>query len=188
MKEGKCHYCKEDTDRWNGYYDVNNTRYLTYGYTCPNGLYTVAIDGELITKRKCFFDQTVIINECNEKFYKSFFKNSTQETNSKTTKEHGVKYDGEKPRCDLFPLDTLVSISKVLTVGAKKYSDNNWKKVENGYERYKAALLRHLAAIDSGEVDDPETGLPHVYHVGACVVFMIWIYDNLINQEVKVGK
>ena len=79
-----------------------------------------------------------------------------------TEESGGMKADGNKIRPELFPLETMMAISDVLTFGAEKYEDNNWKKVNP--ERYKGALLRHLAAIEAGEVIDPDSGLPHIDH------------------------
>ena len=62
----------------------------------------------------------------------------------------------DKTRWELIPLDCLEDIARVYTEGAKKYGDNNWQNLDNGYERYKGALLRHLYA-SSLEEFDPET-------------------------------
>lgn len=58
----------------------------------------------------------------------------------------GVKndYKDNKLRWDLLPLEEIEDIVKVYTFGSKKYAPNTWQKLDNGYERYKAALLRHL--------------------------------------------
>jgi Domain of unknown function (DUF5664) len=83
----------------------------------------------------------------------------------------GIKYDGEKPRMDLLDAEALEGLAKVLTFGAQKYAANNWR---NGieYSRLTAALLRHLMAIQRGEDVDPESGLPHVDHLGCCWMFL----------------
>lgn len=65
-----------------------------------------------------------------------------------------------KTRWELIPLDCLEDIARVYTEGAKKYGDNNWQNLDNGYERYKGALLRHLYA-SSLEEFDPETKVRH---------------------------
>lgn len=80
-------------------------------------------------------------------------------------KETGTKFDAEKDRWDLLPLDIIREVVHVFTLGAKKYSVNNWKLVENGRERYYSALLRHLEKWQSGESHDPEWNTPHLAHI-----------------------
>lgn len=79
-------------------------------------------------------------------------------------KLEGKKNDflDNKPRWDLLPLDLIAKVVDVYTAGAKKYGDNNWQGLENGYNRYKAALFRHMLAYESGEVIDKETGCEHL--------------------------
>lgn len=88
----------------------------------------------------------------------------------------GMKFDGDKPRMDLL-LDgcpnALLRISDVLTFGAKKYAAHSWHTVSEGKTRYKAALLRHLTAHAQGEVNDPESGLPHLAHAACCSLFIL---------------
>lgn len=67
-----------------------------------------------------------------------------------------------KPRWDLLPLDLIAKVVDVYTAGAKKYGDNTWQGLDNGYERYKAALFRHLVAYESGEIIDKETECEHL--------------------------
>lgn len=86
----------------------------------------------------------------------------------------GLKYDEGKPRMWLLPFASLVEIARVLTFGAQKYAPNSWQGVENGYERYMNALLRHIASIQEGEVYDQESGLLHMSHVGCNALFLIW--------------
>lgn len=90
------------------------------------------------------------------------------------TVEKGRKFDAEKPRWDLLPWKPLNEVAKVLTFGARKYADDNWKKVPRARKRYLAAALRHLAAWGDGERNDPETGLNHLAHAACCVLFLAW--------------
>lgn len=76
-----------------------------------------------------------------------------------------MKYDGGKLRWDLLPLPLIEKVVEVYTFGAQKYAANTWQNLEDGYNRYKAALLRHLTAHDKGETIDPESNLPHLAHV-----------------------
>jgi hypothetical protein len=86
----------------------------------------------------------------------------------------GIKYDGEKPRWDLLPLKEVEEVVKVLTYGAKKYADDNWKKIEPNRERYFSACMRHLVAWKNGEKIDQESGLNHLAHAICCLLFMLW--------------
>ena len=85
--------------------------------------------------------------------------------------EVGTKNDAEKPRMDLLDPLALEGLAKVLTFGANKYAAHNWRKgIAN--TRLIAAMLRHLFAIMRGEDVDPESGLPHIDHVGCCWMFL----------------
>jgi hypothetical protein len=78
---------------------------------------------------------------------------------------------------DLLDPDALEGLAKVLTFGAKKYAAHNWKGGIN-YSRVLAALLRHCFAIMRGEDIDPESGLPHVDHLGCCWMFLSFYMKN----------
>ena len=75
----------------------------------------------------------------------------------------GKKYDMNKERMDLVPWSSVREMAKVLTFGADKYGDHNWR---NGIEhsRLYAATMRHLTSYWLGESVDPESGLSHLAH------------------------
>lgn len=83
----------------------------------------------------------------------------------------GIKYDNEKPRVDLLDPLALEGLAKVLTFGAKKYAEHNWRGGLN-YSRLVGAALRHIFAILRGEDIDEDSGLPHVDHLGCCWMFL----------------
>jgi hypothetical protein len=85
----------------------------------------------------------------------------------KTQHDIGAKLDAGKPRFGLLMTEfanAMLEICKVGTYGAAKYTDSGWKNVPNGESRYMDALYRHLNKRHVGEVDDLETGLPHLAH------------------------
>jgi len=82
----------------------------------------------------------------------------------------GVKHDEGKNRLDLIPIEPLLEVGKVLTVGAKKYGDYNWKKGIL-HSRLFAAVLRHIFAYRGGENNAPDTGLDHRAHAIAGLMF-----------------
>ena len=83
----------------------------------------------------------------------------------------GVKYDQGKLRVDLLDPLALDGLAKVLGFGAVKYAAHNWRGGIS-YSRLIGAALRHLFAILRGEDNDPESGLPHVDHLGCCWMFL----------------
>lgn len=91
------------------------------------------------------------------------------------SQEPDLKFDGGKPRWSLLMQGLakgLAGVVAVLTFGAKKYAAHSWRNVQNGQERYKDALYRHLHAIESGELTDPESGCSHWSHVATNALFL----------------
>lgn len=89
----------------------------------------------------------------------------------------GTKYDQDKLPMDLLDPDALAGLAAVLQFGAKKYAAHNWRGGIS-YSRLLAALLRHSFAILRGEYNDPESGLPHVDHLGCCWMFLSHMMKN----------
>lgn len=89
----------------------------------------------------------------------------------------GVKNDFQdsKLRWDLLPLEEVEDIVKVYTAGAEKYSDNSWQNLENGYQRYKAAMLRHLLEYEKGNKVDEDTGCHHLSQVAWNAIALLWL-------------
>ena len=92
----------------------------------------------------------------------------------------GVKADKGKPDYSLLELKLLEGMVRVLTFGAKKYARDNWKKVPEGRDRYFAALQRHLAAWQSGEITDPESGENHLDHA-LCNLYFLRFFDKKVD-------
>ena len=84
----------------------------------------------------------------------------------------GTKHDSEKVRWELLSVDAINEIAKVMTFGARKYNDHNWR---GGFDwsRLIGAAYRHLSAWHNGQDKDPETGLSHLAHLGCCVMFLL---------------
>jgi len=89
-----------------------------------------------------------------------------------TFKTEGKKFDGGKVRVDLLSPIAMEEIAKVMTFGATKYGDNNWRK-GIAWSRVLGALLRHTFAFMRGEDNDPETGICHLAHAGCCIMFLL---------------
>lgn len=83
----------------------------------------------------------------------------------------GVKLDQQKPRMDLLDFTALEGLADVLTFGANKYAAHNWRGGLH-YSRVVSSLLRHISAIQRGEYFDPESGKPHIDHIGCNWMFL----------------
>jgi len=94
----------------------------------------------------------------------------------------GKKYDEGKLRWDLLPLEPIEDIVRILTMGTSKYGDDNWQRLENGVERYYAAMMRHITAWRKGEELDKESGLPHLHHAMCNLMFINWIKHQNENE------
>lgn len=84
----------------------------------------------------------------------------------------GTKHDQDKVRLDLLPPVALNEVAKVLSFGARKYDDHNWRKGFK-FSRLIGACLRHVFAFMRGETYDPETNLHHLAHATCCLLFLI---------------
>ena len=91
-----------------------------------------------------------------------------------------VKADKGKLRLSLVPRGIIRAIARIRMYGVEKYKDpDNWKRVE--IERYRDAAFRHfLAYLDDHAGVDPESGLPHLWHLACNIAFLIELenYDE----------
>lgn len=80
----------------------------------------------------------------------------------------GAKHDAGKVRAGLLVKDfprALTAVAWVGTFGAQKYTAHSWPTVPDAAVRYHDAFHRHILAQASGEITDPESGLPHAAHI-----------------------
>lgn len=99
-------------------------------------------------------------------------------------KEMNGKDDASKPILSRVPPEIIRAIEKVREYGCQKYPEDSWKDVET--QRYWEAVLRHTleAWKDYGAVD-PESGLPHIWHIACNLAFIISQegVDNGLDRE-----
>lgn len=85
-----------------------------------------------------------------------------------------AKHDKAKNRLDLVPVPLIEAAARAFTYGADKYSEFNWA-LDPGVQplRLYRACIGHLMAFQSGEIDDPESGLCHLDHAAAALAMLI---------------
>ena len=101
-----------------------------------------------------------------------------------TTDHQGAKHDAGKVRAGLLVKDfphALTAVAQVATFGAQKYAAHSWRTVPGAEERYHDALYRHTLAQACGEINDPESGLPHASHIA-------WNALALLELELELTK
>lgn len=96
----------------------------------------------------------------------------------------GMKFDGEKVRFDLIPAEPEYQLARLYTYGAQKYEDNSWQKVDNGQERYYAAMRRHINWWRRGVDIDEDFGMHHMVHAAWCSIAILWF----LEQEGKLPE
>lgn len=78
-----------------------------------------------------------------------------------------------KPLLHLVPPALALWVSQVFGFSARKYGPYNWREKPVRMTVYLDAMERHLLALKDGEWADPETGFPHVAHIGANVAILL---------------
>lgn len=86
-----------------------------------------------------------------------------------------TKHDRGKPRLSLIPPLAEMEFARVLTFGASKYGDNNWR-LGIPWSRFLDAMMRHINAIRNGEDYDAESGLLHSAHIMCSAAFLTEYY------------
>lgn len=95
-----------------------------------------------------------------------------------------VKADSGKLQWSLMPFKELEDVVKVLMLGAKKYSPDNWKKCDD-VKRYKDALMRHVISYVSGDEQDKESGLSHLAHAVCNCLFLMYFDKQKGEKDVN---
>lgn len=105
--------------------------------------------------------------------------NSTQEI--KEASPVGLRFNEGKVRWDLIDPTAVEGVAKVLAFGTEKYTAENWRKGLS-WKSTLRSLESHLQALKRGEDIDPESGLPHIDHLGCNWMF----FSNY--QKLGIGE
>lgn len=96
----------------------------------------------------------------------------------------GKKYDSGKSMvgtlCRVFPR-ALLGVGQCIAFGTKKYpKPDNWKLVENAFNRYQDSMMRHYLKFLAGQEKDSETNLLHLKHMvwNALTVLELYLMEN----------
>jgi hypothetical protein len=89
----------------------------------------------------------------------------------------------------LLPPYALAQIAWAHKEGAEKYGAWNWRQTGVCATTYIGAIMRHLAAWQDGEDNDPDSGLSHIAKIGACCNILLDAEHcgRLVDDRSKVG-
>ena len=88
------------------------------------------------------------------------------------TPRQGLKFDTGKRRVDLVPTEAIHALADVLTAGAAKYGEHNWRHGMD-WSRVYGAAQRHMLAFWGGDDIDEESGMPHIWHALTNIAFLV---------------
>ena len=109
------------------------------------------------------------------------------------SEDKGLRFNAGKTRHDLVPQFAQEQYAKVLTKGAEKYADNNWK-LGMKWGKVLASMKRHILAFEAGEDFDQETGILHTAHIMCNAAFLTEYYkiypqgDNRSHKYLHIPK
>jgi hypothetical protein len=134
---------------------------------------------------KVDWDQIIKYQALSNNIIQKLFKSSSP-TKPVDTKNidlnEGTKNDQGKIRLDLIPTEFINAVGEILSHGAAKYQDHNWRK-GIAYSRVVGALLRHLMAYLAGEKFDKETNKSHLWHAACNLAFLITFDEHPKQYE-----
>jgi hypothetical protein len=93
-----------------------------------------------------------------------------------------LRYNKDKLPMHLVPPDAIEAMAEVLAYGANKYTERNWE-LEAPVSVPYASLMRHLQSWWSGENNDSESNLSHLYHVIMNAAMLIRYAKNEENDD-----
>lgn len=96
-------------------------------------------------------------------------------------KQEAMRFNNDKLRFDLIPIEIEIELARVYTMGSYKYEDWNWEK-GMPYSKCIASLERHWKLWKAGLEVDSDTGCHHLSQV-------VWNATSLLVYQLRgLGK
>jgi hypothetical protein len=97
-------------------------------------------------------------------------------------KEKGLRFNQNKIKTHLIPPFSMEQLGRVLTFGADKYGENNYRK-GMPWSTVIGSLKRHLLEFEKGVDFDPETGSLHMAHILCNALFLLEYYKIAPHED-----
>jgi len=99
------------------------------------------------------------------------------------------KFDSNKVRVDLLPVDPMLQIADVFGYGALKYFANSYRSGETvAWSRTYGSILRHLFMFWDGQDVDPESGKHHLAHAGTQLMILMEHVANNPDKDDRFNR
>lgn len=93
------------------------------------------------------------------------------------TDEGADRFNEGKPQWSLMDFKAMEPMIRVLEYGTKKYARDNWKKGLS-VSSLVDCMMRHVAAMNAGEMIDKESKLPHIGHIQCNAMFIAYMLQK----------
>lgn len=98
---------------------------------------------------------------------------------------NALRYNEGKPQWSLVDFDSIEPLVRVLEYGCIKYARDNWKKGLNK-DQILDSMMRHLVRLMNGELQDIESGCPHIGHIMANAMFFYYMETKYNKNDSDV--
>lgn len=94
----------------------------------------------------------------------------------------------DKPRMDLVPPSLVKAAATIMTFGAVKHGENDWRNKPYAWGAIYSSLQRHMTAWFDGEDKDSEWNKSHLWHAACCLSFLIEYEEKGIGIDNRWKK
>ena len=101
--------------------------------------------------------------------------------------DKAIRHNEQKLKWSLVDFKSFEEMVRVLEFGATKYAPFNWQKGLLVTEVCESTL-RHIFAFMQGETLDQESGINHIAHAQANLMFLMWTLNNKPEFDDRLNK
>lgn len=98
-----------------------------------------------------------------------------------------LRYNSGKPQLNELSPRFLLAMGAVLEKARSKYPRGNWEK-GNDYSVPYDSMMRHLLSWQSGESNDPESGLSHLAHAALNLMMLHYYEENYPEFDDRIFR
>lgn len=106
----------------------------------------------------------------------------------KNNKPSKKEYSKGKSKIHYIPAEIILGMGHAFEMGAEKHGPYSFRDNPIDYTELIDSTMRHLLAFMNGEDNDPESGLPHLWHAGCNIGMLEWTRVNAPEKDDRPKK